>query len=199
MMTCQSERWCTTNRKVDISGESGGREPVRENTPPGVFVKELLRKFMTPKPDPKIASPIKIELPTDTKTRRIVCSLDEIATHEAGLQRAYPVIIGTDENVVALMVGNDRDREAVVKWYPGEMEKARQAAPNGYRLREFVWRDRGTELKPWTAVLEPFWITRRRSARSLNESVDRLGPIASRNFWSKMIRWERCWTRSRRW
>lgn len=49
---------------MDISGDG---EPAKETTPPGVFVEGLLRRSTAPKPDPKIASSIKIELPTDPK------------------------------------------------------------------------------------------------------------------------------------
>lgn len=47
------------------------------------------------------------------------------------------MIVGAGEEVVAFLIGNDRDREAVVKWHTCEAERAKQNTPNGYRLREF--------------------------------------------------------------
>lgn len=159
---------------VSVGSEVGVREPVRESTPPAAFIEGLLRESFAPKPDPKITSPIKIEFPLDPKTLRVLCSFDEIAKHEAGLQRAYPVIVGAEEDAVAFMVGNDPDREAVVKWHAAEAEKTRQAAPNRYRLREFVWRDRAGEYQPWAAVLEPLRTSHRSSARNLTDEVNRM-------------------------
>lgn len=167
---------------TDISGEG---EAVREGTPPSVFVEGLLQKPTAQKPDPKIASPIKIELPTDVKTRRMVCSLDEIAVHEARLKRASSD--HRDGRERGRPDGRLRSRSGggrqVAHGYGG---KSRAAAPNGYRLQEFVWRDRNHEYQPWTAVLKPQRTARRTSARNLNESVEQL--------WATTAADERSWT-----
>lgn len=172
---------------MDISAESeaGVSASAGESTPPAVFVEGLLRQWLASKTGPKIMSPVKIELPTDPKTLQVLCSLDEIAKHEAGSQKHYPVIVGAYEDVVAFLVGNDRDREAVVKWHAGEAEKAKQNAPNGYRLRDFVWRDRGGEHQPWTAVLEPLQNFRRTAARNLTDAVNRMWETNAVKPWEK--------------
>lgn len=73
---------------MDIPAESDTevREPVREGTPPSVYVEELLRQPIASKPDPKIMSPVKIELPTDPKTLRTLCASTRSPSTERGLR-----------------------------------------------------------------------------------------------------------------